>query len=178
MPARPLYCMSRGCGYDPRVGWGSSRAASLAIVLIVGLVGTSCGGGGGGSTSSAPGRHGGEPVRLPTLGRPWGSYQEGYGQVRPDGISNGGDPTGIVSAVRWQSWGGSKAIGTGISDYVSGNQTVAAGSQEPVTVVAFNLGMCEGKLAYRAIEWYFPQHGEAFNPNQYINICTGDYVGQ
>jgi hypothetical protein len=98
--------------------------------------------------------------------------------VRPDRISNGGDPTGIVSAVRWQSWGGSQAIGTGISDYVSGNQTVAAGSQEPVTVVAFNLGMCEGKLAYRAVEWYFPQHGGAFNPNQYINICTGDYVGQ
>ena len=29
---------------------------------------------------------------------------------------------------------------------------------------------------YQAIEWYFPQHGMAFNPRQYENICSGTYV--
>jgi len=44
-------------------------------------------------------------------------------------------------------------------------------------VVAFDLGTCDGKLMYQAIEWYFPQHGQSFNPNTYQDICTGSYVG-
>jgi len=28
---------------------------------------------------------------------------------------------------------------------------------------------------YQEIEWYFPTHGQQFNPNGYINICTGAY---
>jgi hypothetical protein len=44
--------------------------------------------------------------------------------------------------------------------------------------VAFDLGNCDGKLMYRAVEWYFPQHGEHFNPRQYEDICTGSYVGE
>jgi hypothetical protein len=113
----------------------------------------------------------------PTLGREWASAQQGYGSVRPSTIFNGGDPTGAVTDVHWQSWGGPQAMGQGTSDYVADNQTVAEGTQEPATVVAFDLGMCQGKLAYRAIEWFFPQHGQAFNTNRYINICTGAFVG-
>ena len=26
--------------------------------------------------------------------------------------------------------------------------------------------------AYTAVEWYFPQHGESFNPKSYVNACT------
>ena len=48
---------------------------------------------------------------------------------------------------------------------------------EQTRVVAFHLGECGGKLEYQAIEWYFPQHGGKFNPGQYIDICTGRYVG-
>lgn len=48
-------------------------------------------------------------------------------------------------------------------------------TREAATVVAFNLGLCGGKLMYRAVEWYFPQHEQAFNPSQYENICTGGY---
>jgi hypothetical protein len=29
---------------------------------------------------------------------------------------------------------------------------------------------------YQAVEWYFPQHSQAFNPKTYENICTGSYV--
>ncbi len=115
---------------------------------------------------------------VPTLGRFAGGYGingVGFGQVRPKEIFNGGEPTGMVSHITWKSWGGPKAIGTGTALYVGPNQPVANGTEETATVVAFNLGTCGGKLMYRAVEWYFPQHGQAFNPSQYENICTGGY---
>jgi hypothetical protein len=98
--------------------------------------------------------------------------------VRPSTIDNNGDPTGTVVNVRWQSWGGPQAIGEGTTTYVAANETVAQGKQALATVVAFNLGRCGGKFMYQALNWYFPEYGQTFNPNSYINICTGSYVGQ
>jgi hypothetical protein len=120
------------------------------------------------------------PVMAPTLGQLAGVFAHGtgFGQVKPAKIFNGGDPTGLVTHVVWSSWGGAQATATGTSDYVGPNQSVAQGTEESATVVAFNLGTCDGRLMYHAVEWYFPQHGQAFNPNQYENICTGTYVGQ
>lgn len=118
---------------------------------------------------------------VPVLGRPAGLFTTnsgGFGQVRPATVFNGGDPTGLVSGISWSSWGGSTATGKGTSDYVGPNQTVAGGTQEPVTIVAFDLGTCDGKLMYQAVEWYFPQHGQSFNPGQYENICAGTFVGR
>jgi hypothetical protein len=114
---------------------------------------------------------------VPTLGQLTGTFfnGKGFGQVKPSIVFNGGDPTGYVGDVVWQSWGGSTAIGAGMSDYVGPNQTVSQGTQESVTIVAFNLGTCDGKLMYQAVEWYFPQHGMTFDPNQYEDICTGSY---
>ncbi len=68
-------------------------------------------------------------------------------------------------------------MGTGISDYVGPNEDVAQGSLESATVFAFNLGTCGGKLMYRAVEWYFPQHGQVFQRSDYENICSGSYTG-
>ena len=115
---------------------------------------------------------------VPTLGRPAGLFAHGagFGQIRPSKIFNGGDPTGLVSHITWTSWGGARASGTGMSDYVGSGQSVATGSQERVTVVAFDRGTCHGRPAYRAVEWYFPSHGQRFNPHRYENICTGTYV--
>jgi hypothetical protein len=96
--------------------------------------------------------------------------------VRPATVFNGGDPTGLVRDVVWRSWGAAKATGTGTSDYVGPDQTVAQGTEEPATVVAFNLGTCDGTLMYRAVEWYFPQHGMTFDPDHYDDICAGTYV--
>lgn len=112
------------------------------------------------------------------LGRLAGLFAQGagFGQVKPAKIFNGGDPTGLVTHVVWTSWGGGRAVATGISDYVGPGQSVAAGTEERATVVAFDLGTCDGKLMYRAVEWYFPQHGQAFDAGQYENICTGTYV--
>ncbi|UZF56544.1 hypothetical protein LH935_00590 [Gordonia polyisoprenivorans] len=111
-----------------------------------------------------------------TLGKVWSPYQKGYGEVRPSEIFNGGDPTGLVSNVVWSSWGGPQATGTGSALYGGSGEIVAEQHAEQATVVAFNLGTCDGAQRYQAIEWFFPQHGEHFDPSRYINICSGDYV--
>ena len=49
--------------------------------------------------------------------------------------------------------------------------------EESVTIFAFDLGTCDGKLMDRAVEWCIPQHGETFNPNQYEDVCVGRPTG-
>ena len=114
----------------------------------------------------------------PTLGRLAGAliHGSGFGQVKPPEIFNGGDPTGLVSQISWKSWGGSEAIGIGKAEYVGPREVVATGTEESATVVAFNLGKCDGKLMYQAVEWYFPQHGQTFRPSHYENVCSGTYA--
>jgi hypothetical protein len=114
----------------------------------------------------------------PVLGQLTGvfAHGQGFGQVKPVKIFNGGDPTGLVTKIVWKSWGGPKATGTGVSEYVGPGQSVATGTSAPVRVVAFHLGTCGGKRMYRAVEWYFPQHGQTFDPAHYENICTGSYI--
>ena len=95
--------------------------------------------------------------------------------MRPAEISLGGDPTGVLSGITWQSWGASQATGTGTSTYVGPNQTVAQGTQETATVVASGLGVCGGKAAYQQVKWYFPQQGETLSTGANVTIyaCTG-----
>ncbi|HEY9242717.1 MAG TPA: hypothetical protein VIP48_12080 [Streptosporangiaceae bacterium] len=114
----------------------------------------------------------------PTLGQLAGVFAQGqgFGLVEPAKIFNGGDPTGLVRHITWQSWGARKAIGQGLAEYVGPNQSVATGTQQPATVVAFHLGTCDGKLMYQAVEWYFPGEHQSFSPSHYENICTGGYV--
>jgi hypothetical protein len=59
---------------------------------------------------------------------------------------------------------------------VSPSEPNAAGAEETATVVAFDPGTCNGSYAYQAVEWYFPQHGGYFDPGEYVNACTGEYV--
>jgi hypothetical protein len=120
------------------------------------------------------------PASAPTLGiaAAWarvGPSVAGFGQVRPSEISLGGDPTGILSGIIWQSWGGATATGTGTSTYVAPGQTVAQGSQQSATVEAFDLGTCAGTPAYQQVKWFFPSEGETLNrgANTTINTCTG-----
>ena len=113
----------------------------------------------------------------PTLGLAWQNSGGGYGSVEPTLVSNGGDPTGVVSRISWQSWGGPQATGTGTSDYVGAGQTVAGGTQESVTIIAFDLGSCAGIPAYQAVEWFYPQHGQSFSPTNFIYACSGSYSG-
>jgi len=116
---------------------------------------------------------------MPTLGQLAGDFAhgQGFGQVKPSEIFNGGDPTGLVTHIAWSSWGGPQATATGTAEYVGPNQSVAQGTEESATVVAFDLGTCDGKYMYQAVEWYFPQHNQAFNASTYENVCTGSYAG-
>jgi hypothetical protein len=102
-------------------------------------------------------------------------HGSGFGLVKPSTIDNGGDPSGVVIHISWTSWGGSQAVGTGIGCWV-GAGPIAACRQEPATVIAFDLGTCDGRPMYRAVEWYFPQHGQAFDGDNYEDVCSGEYV--
>lgn len=112
---------------------------------------------------------------VPTLGQKWAPYQKGYGDVRPARIFNGGDPTGLVWHVRWTGWGERRAVGHGVAYFVWPGLGVADGSTAtPAVVVAYDLGTCRGKRAYRKLEWFFPRYGGSFDAQGYTNICTGD----
>jgi hypothetical protein len=116
----------------------------------------------------------------PILGQLTGTFIDGtgFGHVKPGEVYNGGDPTGLVSKISWKSWGGQRAIGVGQSEYADPKLGVAYGRIEAATIVAFDLGDCDGVRMYRAVEWYFPQHGGAFNPARYEDICKGTYRGE
>jgi len=87
----------------------------------------------------------------------------------------GRDPTGLVTSITWHGWGGSQAVGTGRSLYVAPGQIVAHGTIEPVRIVAFHLGTCNGRYMYAGVEWYLPQHKQAFDANQFEDVCIGAY---
>lgn len=114
---------------------------------------------------------------LPVLAQPFAPGQSGYGHIEPVTISNGGDPTGVLTNIKWKSWGGAQAVGVGESDYVAGSEFVAEGREEPATVLAFHLGTCNGKLMYEAVNWYFPEYGQQLDTADYQNMCTGKVVG-
>ncbi|MBV8216956.1 MAG: hypothetical protein JO325_00715 [Solirubrobacterales bacterium] len=138
------------------------RKATVVAMMAIAVLGI-------GAQASAAGH-------IPILAGPWAPGQKGYGHVKPATIFNGGDPTGLVKAIHWKSWGQRRAIGTGTALWVGPHQFVAQGKFENgASIVLFQLGRCDGRLAYNAIEWYFPQHGQKFSPGTYINACTGTY---
>jgi hypothetical protein len=108
---------------------------------------------------------------VPLLGVVWGPYQSGWGTSRPTEVFNGGDPTGRISNVTWQSWGGSEAVGRGTSYYVNSTATAATGELEPATIVAWDLGTCLGHRAYLRATWYFPTMGDQLDRSNSYDIC-------
>jgi hypothetical protein len=161
--------------HSPGTGYGIQCGIGMPVSAMRELgAGTSC------PDAASPG---GDVLattarQAPRLGRPWGPYQIGYGKVRPTWIFNGGDPTGEVEHIHWTGWGSSEAIGEGDAEYVWPGTSVAANSTTSgARVVAFHLGTCRGHPSYNAVEWYFPKYGQTFNPGDYINICSGRYIG-
>jgi hypothetical protein len=155
------------------------------VLLVTALVLASCASNPGRTAASSHGPGATSPTMVagsapPTLGRRAGDFASpsavGFGHVEPAEIFNGGDPTGLVTHIVWHSWGGPDAVGTGRSDYVAPGEAVAAGREESVTVVAFELGRCAGAYMYEAVEWFFAQHGQSFDPNRYQDVCHGAYV--
>jgi len=57
---------------------------------------------------------------------------------------------------------------------VAPNQITAEGHRAAAVIVAFKLGSCHGRRPYNAVQWYFPEYGEHFNPHETgYRICTG-----
>jgi hypothetical protein len=94
----------------------------------------------------------------------------GFGEVKPTTIYLGGDPTGSVNQIVWQSWGGPQAEGTGLAWSVEAGQTVSQGHRVATKVLAFDLGTCDGHTSYRALE-YLPPQAQGVQPAGVMNIC-------
>jgi hypothetical protein len=110
----------------------------------------------------------------PILAGPWGPAQEGYGHAEPRNVFNGGDPTGLIKNIEWLTWGGPRAVGVGRGFYVAPNQITAEGHSAAAVIVAFKLGSCRGRRAYNAVQWYFPEYGDHFNPHAAgYRLCKG-----
>jgi hypothetical protein len=101
----------------------------------------------------------------PTLGRPWAPDTEGFGDVRPSRVFNGGDESGLFTDIVWDTWGGQQAIGNGTGWYVALSEDTAGGHYEPIRLVAYDLQVCGGRLMYRHLAAFFPQLGEKFDPS-------------
>ncbi len=83
----------------------------------------------------------------PVLGSSQGRYSEGYGEVRPEMITENSMCANVIHSITWDSWGGETAHGTGL-------QCLGAAETEnpPVyDLVATDLGSCNGTLAYRKL---------------------------
>jgi hypothetical protein len=119
---------------------------------------------------------------VPTLGLKQAStnWGAGFGAIKPSSINFNGDPTSFISRIHWSSWGGRRAVGHGVAGFVWPGFDVADGTRYVgATVVAFDLGKCDGHSAYQHEEWYFPQYGETFVPaSAGWDICTGKLLSQ
>jgi hypothetical protein len=113
---------------------------------------------------------------VPVLGGPYAPDQQGYGHVRPTTIDDGTGGAGLIRSIHWTSWGGKQAVGNGIGFYITGpHPEPPEGTEQPTRVVLFRLGKCRGRYAYNAIEWFYPEYGQRFEADQYVNACTGTF---
>ena len=80
-----------------------------------------------------------------------------------------------VDSISWSNWGAPQAMGQGQAiDGTGQSGPVSSWPVVTVTVVAFDLGTCDGSTpAYQEVEYYYPQHGDTFDPNNGTNACTG-----
>jgi len=81
-----------------------------------------------------------------------GGGGRGWGTPRPKTIDNGGDPSGIVSKIRWSTWGGKAAIGDGLT-WVNKPTGGYYAAQARIELKALNIGLCfpKGPRAYRKL---------------------------
>ncbi|WP_170217910.1 hypothetical protein [Kutzneria buriramensis] len=154
------------CDSSPATGSSAPTSTTSAPTTTTTAATTTSTTGTAATTTSAT-----SPAAQPVLGRVARPGEKGYGAARPGQIDNGGDGTGVVDNVTWQSWGGATAMGTGTAFYSPPGGDLAHGFEAPATVQAFDLGMCDGKPAYRSLEWFFPGQGGKFDPKNVLNAC-------
>jgi hypothetical protein len=109
--------------------------------------------------------------QLPILGLDVAWPYRGFEQIEPRYVTWGGDGTSFIRDVHWATWGGEQAVGQGVAEYVGPNGSPASGHAEAATVVASDLGRCQGHFVYRELEWYFPQHHEQLRQKYQWHTC-------
>lgn len=151
-------------------------AMSVVALLVAGCTGGSHGGPGSQRSSSTnAGRVAvsgvsstpsvADPGAQPVLGLPnLFPYSEGFGNVKPARIFNGGDPTGLFRDITWDSWGEHIAYGHGTANYEPPNASVAESYAQPADFAAYDLTTCGEKPTYRHLAVWFPTHNEHFDP--------------
>jgi hypothetical protein len=82
---------------------------------------------------------------------------EGWGTERPVTIYNGGDPSGLVTDIRWLTWGGDTAIGWGKNAIF---RPRGGYYRRPVAIKlrAARIGRCDGHRAYTRLSYREPSH--------------------
>ena len=115
----------------------------------------------------------------PTLGVAVPARCLGCGQVEPSQVNvlayalPGHVFPGVdFTSVQWQSWGAPRATAT------SNGFFRGPGESGTETLIAFDLGTCNGTYAYRAFEWTGTGRSQTFDPTNYFDACTGHEVGQ
>jgi hypothetical protein len=97
-------------------------------------------------------------------GKAFAPNGEGWGTERPRTIYNGGDPSGLVTGVRWLTWGGETAIGWGKNAIF---KPPGGYYRRPVAIKlkASHAGRCAGRRAYTRLSFREPSHpGGALGP--------------
>ncbi len=120
-------------------------------------------------------------VGAPVLGPNPAANPEGFRSIRPSTIFLGGDSTGLVTHITWNSWGSAEAIGHGQSWYVSPNASCntaacGAGPEAEVNVVAYNLMVCDGRRTYESVGWFFPEYGQTLQ-REAVTRCPDRQAG-
>lgn len=98
------------------------------------------------------------------------SNGRGYGTAKPAEVYAGGSPTSRIRDITWSDWGADRAEGVGIGTWREGGR-VGREQYIPATVVASDIGTCDGKRAYLKINWYFPSKGETLDSREGMRTC-------
>lgn len=92
----------------------------------------------------------------------------GWGKAHPSEIFNGGDPSGLVTHIRWTNWGGAVASGQGLNAITKPNGGYY-GKLVTIELRAYDKGRCtaQGPVAYRRLSAREPSRpGGPFGPWQ------------
>ena len=81
-----------------------------------------------------------------------GPNGSGWGTAHPSEIFNGGDPSGLVSHIRWSKWGQSSSTGQGLTAIFKPKGGYYS-TRVPAQLRAYDLGRCtaHGPLAYQRL---------------------------
>jgi hypothetical protein len=95
----------------------------------------------------------------------FGAYGTGWGTVKPKNLDDDTDCTGSISAIRWQSWGGKTAHGTGFTCTANPQE---GGTRVQIRLFPTDLGRCAGskRMAYRKFVVQFPMPDGGWHPKQ------------